>query len=76
MLKADCGLVIAKTGFLKNKYLVGLHREYRGTTGRIKNCQLSAFPLFASGHGRALIDRELYLPKDWSKTRSGAGQRR
>ena len=30
------------------------------------NCQIGVFLGYASMHGRALPDRELYLPKDWA----------
>ena len=40
-------------------------RQYSGTAGRVENCQLGVFCAYASGKGRALIDRELYLPKSW-----------
>jgi hypothetical protein len=31
----------------------------------VENCQLGVFCAYASSKGRALIDRELYLPKSW-----------
>lgn len=41
-----------------------------GTAGRIQNCQIGVFLAYGSGWGRALIDRELYLPKAWTKDRA------
>ncbi|MFJ8444484.1 IS701 family transposase [Kitasatospora griseola] len=36
--------------------------------GRIENCQVGVFLAYASGRGRALVDRELYLPDEaWVK---------
>ena len=32
---------------------------------RIENCQIGVFLSYASPKGHALIDRRLYLPKDW-----------
>lgn len=32
----------------------------------MENCQLGVFLAYASPTGRALIDRELYLPKSWT----------
>jgi hypothetical protein len=32
----------------------------------VDNCQIGVFAAYASRHGRALIDRELYLPKTWA----------
>jgi SRSO17 transposase len=42
-------------------------RQYSGTAGRIENCQIGVFLAYASGKGHALIDRELYLPKEWAQ---------
>jgi hypothetical protein len=47
----------------------GAQRQYTGTTGTIDNCQLGAFLAYASPRGRALIDRELYLPRSWTGDR-------
>jgi SRSO17 transposase len=59
------GVVVAdETGFLKkgNKS-AGVQRQYSGTAGRIENCQLGVFLTYVSTKGRALFDRELYLPE-------------
>jgi hypothetical protein len=42
-------------------------RQYSGTAGRIENCQIGVFLGCASDRGHALIDRELYLPKEWAE---------
>ena len=63
---ADGVLVVDETGFLKKGVKsAGVQRQYSGTAGRVENCQLGVFCAYASGKGRALIDRELYLPKSW-----------
>ena len=41
-------------------------RQYTGTSGKIDNCQIGVFAAYASSKGRALVDRELYLPKEWA----------
>jgi SRSO17 transposase len=62
--------VIDETGFLKKGSLsAGVARQYSGTAGRIENCQIGVFLAYASHHGHTLIDRELYLPKEWSDDR-------
>ncbi|MEY9863655.1 hypothetical protein ABH935_009308 [Catenulispora sp. GAS73] len=33
----------------------------------VDNRQIGVFAAYASSHGRALIDRELYLPKSWTE---------
>jgi SRSO17 transposase len=59
-------LVIDETGFLKQgQHSAGVQRQYSGTAGRIENCQIGVFLTYASRHGHALIDRELYLPQSW-----------
>ena len=67
---ADGVLVVDETGFLKkgNKS-VGVQRQYSGTAGRVENCQIGVFLAYASAKGRALPDRELYLPQVWSEDR-------
>jgi SRSO17 transposase len=68
----DGVLVVDETGFLKKGTMsVGVARQYSGTAGRIENCQIGVFLGYATAKGRALIDRALYLPKEWAvdKTR-------
>src|SRR5918996_1405739 len=63
-------LVVDETGFLKKgTKSVGVQRQYSGTAGRIENCQVGVFLAYASGKGRAFIDRELYLPQEWTADR-------
>jgi SRSO17 transposase len=33
----------------------------------VENCQIGVFLAYASDHGQALLDRELYLPKEWAE---------
>ena len=62
----DGVLVVDETGFLKKgTRSAGVQRQYSGTAGRVENCQLGVFCAYATSKGRALIDRELYLPKSW-----------
>lgn len=65
------GVVVAdETGFLKKGIKsAGVQRQYSGTAGRIENCQLGVFLTYVSPRGRALIDRELYLPTSWTDDR-------
>jgi SRSO17 transposase len=60
-------LVVDESGFLKKgTHSVGVKRQYSGTAGRIENCQIGVFLGYTSEHGYALIDRELYLPQEWT----------
>ncbi len=66
---ADPGAVgiIDETGFLKKGVRsAGVARQYSGTAGKIENCQIGVFLAYASLRGHTLIDRELYLPKEWT----------
>src|SRR5262245_2809009 len=57
-------LVPDESGFIKKgRKSVGVQRQYSGTAGRVENCQIAVFMAYASPQGRALIDRELYLPE-------------
>src|SRR5918911_1645280 len=63
-------LVIDETGFLKKgRHSAGVARQYSGTAGRIENCQIGVFLAYASEHGHTLLDRELYLPAEWTEDR-------
>ena len=63
----DGVLVVDETGFLKKgAKSCGVARQYSGTAGRIENCQIGVFLGYATKKGRALLDRALYLPKEWA----------
>jgi SRSO17 transposase len=74
---AEGVLVLDETGFVKKgTKSAGVQRQYSGTAGRVENCQIGVFLGYASRHGRALIDRALYLPEGWAGDagrRAGAG---
>jgi SRSO17 transposase len=64
----DGVLIVDESGFLKKGVKsAGVARQYSGTAGRIENCQIGVFLGYATRHGRALLDRELYLPKEWAE---------
>ena len=59
--------MIDETGFLKQgEASCGVGRQYTGSAGKITNCQIGVFAAYVSAKGYALIDRRLYLPKDWT----------
>ncbi|MFD5995910.1 IS701 family transposase [Streptomyces bacillaris] len=63
-------LIIDDTGFVrKGTTSAGVGRQYTGTSGKIDNCQIGVFAAYATSRGRALVDRELYLPKAWTSDR-------
>jgi SRSO17 transposase len=67
---SDAVGVIDETGFLKKgSHSAGVARQYSGTAGRVENCQIGVFLAYASDQGQTLLDRELYLPKEWTQDR-------
>jgi SRSO17 transposase len=70
-LSDPSGVAVAdETGFLKKgTKSAGVQRQYSGTAGRIENSQLGVFLTYVSTKGRALIDRELYVPVSWTDDR-------
>ncbi|MBK3574964.1 IS701 family transposase [Streptomyces sp. MBT65] len=60
-------LVVDETGDLKKgTRTVGVQRQYTGTAGRIENFQVAVYLVYASPHGHAAADRELYIPRSWT----------
>ena len=60
-------LVVDETGFLKKgQHSAGVARQYSGTAGRVENCQIGVFLTYAGPQGHVMLDRELYLPKEWT----------
>jgi SRSO17 transposase len=73
----DAVLVVDETGDVKKgAATVGVQRQYTGTAGRIENAQVAVYLAYAAPAGHTLIDRRLYLPKNWCEDparREGAG---
>jgi SRSO17 transposase len=68
-------LVLDETGFLKKgRHSAGVARQYSGTAGKVDNCQIGVFLGYASPLGHALVDRELYLPEEWTDDRERCRQ--
>jgi SRSO17 transposase len=60
-------LVLDETGCLKKgRHSAGVARQYRGTAGKVDNCQIGVLVGYASPLGHVLLDRELYLPAEWT----------
>src|SRR5688572_7736387 len=61
---ADAALIFDGSAFPKSgSDSCGVERQWCGRLGKIDNCQVGVFLGYASGRGRALIDRQLYLPR-------------
>jgi SRSO17 transposase len=68
-------LVLDETGFLKKgHHSAGVARQYSGTAGKVEHGQIGVFLGYASPLGHALLDRELYLPGEWSDDRTRCQQ--
>ena len=62
----DGVLVVDETGFLKQgRKSCGVMRQYSGTAGKVSNCQIGVFLVYAASKGFTFLDRKLYLPKEW-----------
>ena len=62
----DGVLTLDGSDFLKQgKESVGVKRQYCGEVGKRANCQAGVFLGYASAVGYALLDRRLYLPREW-----------
>lgn len=58
-------LVVDETGFPKQgTHSAGVARQYSGTLGKIANVQVGVFLAYASPHGHATLDRELFIPQE------------
>ena len=59
----------------KGTHSVGVKRQYCGQLGKIANCQAGVFVAYASPHGTTLLDRRLYLPREWVEDAAFAERR-
>ncbi len=50
----------------QGKKSVRVARQYCGRLGKVANCQAGMFLAFVSPLGRALVDKRLYLPENWT----------
>jgi SRSO17 transposase len=64
----DAALILDGSAFPKSGTdSCGVERQWCGRLGKIDNCQVGVFLGYTSSRGRALVDRRLYLPKDWAQ---------
>jgi SRSO17 transposase len=47
----------------------GVARQWCGRLGKVENCQVGVFLIYAAAGGQAALDRRLYLPQDWAADR-------
>jgi len=71
MVNEDLGdpdgvLIFDETGFQKKgDDSIGVGKQYCGTIGKVENCQVGVFAAYASPHGYALLDKQLFVPEKW-----------
>jgi len=59
-------LVIDETGFpKKGDHSAGVQPQYCGCLGRVANCQIGVFLVYATPNSHTFVDRDLYLPQKW-----------
>ena len=59
---------VDESGIVKQgKQSVGVARQYCGSVGKVANCQMGVFLAHVGPRGRAIVDKRLYLPKEWSE---------
>ena len=60
-------VAIDETGFLKRgQHSAGVGKQHYGPTGDVRNCQVGVFLSLVTATGHSFVDRELYLPADWT----------
>lgn len=58
--------VIDESSFVKSgPHSVGVARQHCGRLGKVENCQVGVFLLGVTPAGSALLDHQLYLPREW-----------
>jgi SRSO17 transposase len=63
----DAVFVLDPSGFAKKGTAsCGVTRQWCGRLGKVDNCQVGVFLAYVSERGRALVDRQLYLPEEWA----------
>jgi SRSO17 transposase len=64
---ADGVFTLDGTGFAKRgTRSAGVARQYSGTLGKVDNCQIGVFLGYATARGHALVDGQLWLPREWT----------
>jgi SRSO17 transposase len=65
---ADAVLVLDPSGFPKRgDASCGVARQWCGRLGKVDNCQVGVFLAYVTARGGALVDRQMYLPREWAE---------
>ena len=66
----DGVLVLDSSGFpKKGSHSVGVARQWCGRLGKEDNCQVGVFIGYVGGGSYTLVDGDLYLPHEWTRSR-------
>ena len=69
--QGDGVLVFDPSAFPKSgRESVGVARQWCGRLGKVDNCQVAIYLGYVSGKGHTLVDRRLYLPKEWTQDKA------
>ena len=68
-------VVLDETGLLQQgRHSAGVARQYRGTAGHVEHCPSGVLVGYARRLGQTWLDRELYLPTEWTNERERCRQ--
>src|SRR5690606_19699018 len=63
----DAVFILDETGDAKSSTdCVGAARQYSGSLGGVALCQVTVNLTYVTARGHTIIDRRLYLPRDWA----------
>jgi SRSO17 transposase len=69
-VRGDCEavLVLDPSAFpKKGTESCGVARQWCGRLGKVENCQVGVFLAYSTRQGTVLVDRRLYLPREWAE---------
>jgi SRSO17 transposase len=71
MADPEAVLVVDPSSFpKKGSASCGVARQWCGRLGKVENCQVGVFLGYVTAAGYAPLDRQLYLPEEWSDDRT------
>jgi SRSO17 transposase len=63
------GIIDGSTFVKKGTESVGVKRQHCGRLGKTENCQAGVFLIGMTPAGTALLDHQLYLPREWAENK-------
>ncbi|HKM52897.1 MAG TPA: IS701 family transposase [Isosphaeraceae bacterium] len=66
--ESEAVLVLDPSAFpKKGTESCGVARQWCGRLGKVENCQVGVFLAYSTRRGTHLVDRRLYLPREWAE---------